>query len=245
MNIRLLTLSDGQQWSALLQKIPAKWRHPGYSPEWHTLFEANGYGTACCIVAEDERGVVLYPFLMNPVPDWFSDNNTTWFDIQGAPGYNGLTTSNEDSGFLLDFHLAFSNWCARHRIVAEFSRCDPVSENHRFFPESCLSEINRNIVVNLQASEDITAGYERSAVKNIRKAEREGLKVKIFNGNETTDDMLKQFHYIYHQTMVRNKAADEYLFALDFFMEVKRYTGHLVLFCFTYYPARLAIFRRM
>jgi hypothetical protein len=238
MNIHLLTLDNRLQWSELLEQIPALLKHPGLTPAWYHLFEARGNGQACCIWAEDERGMVLYPFLKNRIPGWPSATNEPYYDIQGAPGYNGLVTTVKTPDFMQEFHLILSQWCVDQHVVAEFSRCDPATGNHRLFPETCLAEVNRNIIADLRKPNDIAAGYDRSAIKNIRKAEREGLTVKIFRGQEVADDLLATFAAIYHETMTRNNAMPEYLFTADFFADVKRLAGDLVLFCFTYIDDR-------
>lgn len=235
MNIELITLTDTEQWVNLLKRFPEALLHAGLTPQWYRFYEGRGLGKACCVVAQEPEGTILYPFLMNKVPDWFSEREANYYDIQGAPGYNGLITNNSTPVFLEAFHFSFGSWCKNQNIIAEFSRCDPVSENHKFFPQACLTEVNRNIIVDLSKDLENMEGYHRSAMKNIRKANREGLEVRVFSADMMDEGLLKQFSRIYTETMRRNDAMAEYLHPEGFFAEACKVTGDLLVFAFVFY----------
>lgn len=203
---------------------------------WYRHFGEQGYGEAMCAVTVNGEQIALYPFLRNSINVLGYRLDGEYFDIQGAPGYNGIATNSDDPGFLQMFREEFAAWCREHHIVAEFSRCNPVTRNHTRFPEEEIFEVNRNIIVDLQG--DFSADYDRSVRKNIRKAEREGLTVSMVSGTGADENTVAALAEIYSQTMARNEADEEYLYDQSFFREViNRIKDHLRI-CFTMYGSK-------
>ncbi len=233
MIISIFTLEDELSWREALQRLPSEQQQPFMWPEWYKLFEKNGYGRAYCFYAEHQGNTALYPFLKNSINEAGYSLRKEYYDIQGAPGYNGISASTGDEAFIEAFNRSFSTWCIENKIVAEFSRCNPVNDNHRFFPAEIISEANRNIIADLQDTGGVMGGYDRSAVKNIRRAEREGLTVEIIPGSKVAKKYLDSFTSIYAGTMERNNADREYFHSRSFFADVADELGDSALFCFT------------
>jgi hypothetical protein len=234
MKLHILTLADEATWQNAFDALPAIERDPGFSPQWYRLFEAYGYGEAYCALGESDGSVILYPFLKNSINDLGYQLDDDYSDIQGAPGYNGIAASKTSSSMMKTFRRHFSDWCNHQHIVAEFSRCNPVTGNHQRFEPEILCEINRNIIVNLQPENGLESQYDRSARKNIRKAEREGLTVEMVSGTEIDESLLTRFHGIYLETMERNSADQEYHYSLDFFRNVADRIGGQIRCYFTF-----------
>ena len=101
-------LDEKEQWTKLLGKLPIDQQDIYYTPEYYELHEKNGDGTAMCFVYQKNDDIALYPFLMNSVNDAGYDLDDTYFDIQGAYGYNGVVTSNNNISFRKKFYNSFS-----------------------------------------------------------------------------------------------------------------------------------------
>ncbi|MFO7723416.1 MAG: GNAT family N-acetyltransferase [Bacteroidales bacterium] len=211
----LLNINKSDQWDELLNSLPADERDPMMSAAWYRHFGEQGYGEAMCAAAVEGEKIALYPFLRNSINALGYSLEQKYYDIQGAPGYNGIATNSDDPVFLAMFREEFAAWCRENSIVAEFSRCNPVTRNHTRFADEDISEVNRNIIVNLQG--DFSGDYDRSVRKNIRKAEREGLTVSVVAGDQATGTVLDDFTAIYLDTMDRNAASEEYRMGLSFF----------------------------
>ncbi len=234
MDTGVLTLAEEPLWTTLWLRLPSAQRQPWLTPQWYALFESYGYGQACCFVYRDQLGTAIYPFLLNPIPEYLKGDNEDCFDIQGAPGYNGIGAVYEHPAFLQYFHLEFAEWCQQKRVVAEFSRCDPVSQNHKFFPAEAVFEVNRNVVVDLHQPKKIRSGYHRSTRKNIRKAQKEGLRVEMVPGGKATAEEIEIFTRIYLDTMERHQADQSWRFTREFFADAAQLLGDALLFYFTF-----------
>jgi len=233
MEAQLYTLADEKLWHKAWMSLPSDLRQPWLSPAWYALFESHGHGRACCFFFSDHRGFIIYPFLINQTPPELTPGNETYTDIQGAPGYNGAAGSCDDPLFIEDFQRHFADWCRLNLVVAEFSRCDPVAENHRFFPHLCIAESNRNIVADLRFFDESLKFFDRSAAKNVRKAQREGLTTEILPGNVITSAELELFADIYIDTLERNRADTHWFYTFEFLTDTARIMGEMALFCFT------------
>jgi hypothetical protein len=214
----ILNINESARWDELLNALPAEECDPMMGAAWYRHFGEHGYGEAMCAVAVDGEKIALYPFLKNSINALGYRLDREYFDIQGAPGYNGIATNSDDPGFLDKYREEFAAWCREQNIVAEFSRCNPVTLNHVRFQKADICEVNRNIVVDLQG--DFSGDYDRSVRKNIRKAEREGLTVSMVSGMGAGEETIANLAEIYSQTMARNEADEEYLYRPSFFREV-------------------------
>ena len=235
MKTTIIAASETKSWSQWMHKLPAQEQDVMSTPEWYRFFEGVGYGEALCFCGEEEGRIALYPFLRNSINALGYKLEEDYYDIQGAPGYNGILSTTEDPGFLQRYRENFNGWCAENNIIAEFSRCNPVTGNHRRLPAAAIFEANISIIVTLQPEEEIHINYDRSRHKKIRKAEREGLTVQVFTGESIAEEMLRAFAGIYSDTMDRNIADPEYRHDLQFFCAAAESMRSQLLFFFTIY----------
>jgi len=235
MSFRVLKLEDKEEWSRLLNKLPLNQQDIYYTPEYYELYEKNGEGKAKCFVYEKKDDIALYPFLLNSVNDLGYDLNDIYFDIKGAYGYNGCVYSLYSVEFATAFSKAFTNYCSENNIIAEFTRFNPIINNHQFSDYLYPIKTNEDIIVNLEYSDEYTWGniYDSSVRKNIKKAIRNNLIVKIFDGDKISDWWYDHFKKIYFSTLKR-RCADKYYFFSDiFFSHLKEHLKNKTLYFFT------------
>ena len=235
MNYKVLTLSQRVEWSSYLKKLPLNQQDIYYTPEYYTLYENNGDGEANCFVFEDEGQLALYPFLLNSVNALGYELDDEYFDIQGAYGYNGVVSSTYDTEFKTNFYKAFDEYCGIKKIIAEFTRFNPVLKNHHF-SEGFLETIAvmDNIVMNLNDDNFLYNSYQHSTRKNINTAKRNNLYVKHFFDKEINDYEIEAFKNIYKESMLRNNAEKYYFFNDAFFKSLFKTLNDRFMLSFSY-----------
>ncbi len=235
MSYRALTLEEKEEWSKLLGKLPFDQHDIHYTPEYYELYERNGDGTAICFVYEKNDDVALYPFLMNTVNDLGYDLDNEYNDIQGAYGYNGCVYSSCSVELAKGFSNSFINYCCEKNIIAEFTRFNPIINNHEFSDHLRIIKANENIIVDLKHSEKDTWEniYDRSVRKNVKKAIRNNLIVKQFDGNKISDWWYNKFKQIYFSTLKRRYADKYYYFSDIFFSHLKKHLKNETIYFFT------------
>jgi len=224
MSFEILDLSQKEKWTKYLEMLPQQKQDIFFSPEYYELFERRGDGKAFCFVFLKNEHVALYPFLKNSINELkllYLENE--YFDIQGAYGYNGVLTSNHEKNFIDEFNSAFVNLCKEQNIIAEFTRFNPLLDNHNFSTYHEIIQTNKNITVDLRLDLDEIRSkcYEQRARKSINKAKRNDISMKFFPGNEIDDSWIKAFTDIYLSTMKRKQADEFFYFSEQFLFDAK------------------------
>jgi len=165
-------------------------------------------GEIVLCVYRHPKGVVIYPFVLRPMPF-------------GMPGYD-IITPYEYGGPLVQavdaqavragFREAFAGYCRSQGIVSEFVRFNPLLRNQEgwggFYE---LRKCCDNVVIDLSKDEDmILAGYRNSTRYNVRIACKRGVRVE-----RSANPCL--FVDIYHRAMDRVNAAPFYYFSDAYF----------------------------
>lgn len=207
----ILKLKDKEIWEKLLLKINSKNRDIYYTPEYYSLYQALGDGTALCFVYESNEEIAIYPFLINSINSLGFDLDKEYFDIQGAYGYNGIISTCQEPDFINDFYEKFNKYCQDENIIAEFTRFNPILANQNFSKEHLSCSFNRNTVsVDLKQSHDeITTQFNSSCKRAIKKAKKSNLTVKVYKNKYPFKEA---FIEMYYETMNRLNSIDYLLF---------------------------------
>ena len=215
--VKILTLKDRVEWGAYLNRLPILMQDVYYIPEYYEIYEKNGDGSARCFVYEYQDNLALYPFLLSSVNNLVYKLDNDYYDISGAYGYNGVLYSSDSPFFKQSFYKHFLIFCKAHNIIAEFTRFDPLLGNQVFSDNSLDISFNRKTVyINLQESyESIYREFSHSAKGNIKKAEKNNLKVAVYK-NELP--YKKEFTKMYKETMDRVN-AQSYVYFNDKYFE--------------------------
>lgn len=230
----LLSLKDKSEWSRQHDSLPTDQQDVYFTPEYYALYEQNGDGRACCFVYGEEGGIVLYPFLLNSINQLGYKLNDSYYDIQGAYGYNGIVTSSKDDGFIARFHDCFDQFCQEHHIVAEFSRFHPLLNNQILASPKMQTFYSRHTVsLDLSLSED-DIWMKQIGSKNrnmIRKAEKEGVTIVESDGYDT-------FKRLYDGTMTNLHAEDFYFFPQAYYEGYKQTFKDKSMLCLAMYEGK-------
>ncbi len=216
-DFEILTSKDSQKWKEYLSMLPIEQQDVYFTPEYYSLYEANGDGSARCFVFKKDGDIALYPFLINKINDLGYDLDDEYYDIQGAYGYNGIVASNASRAFTLNFIDKFFTYIHDQHVVTEFIRINPLLiSNYHYSDHFMLLKQNTIYYTNLRSGNILYEEYEHSTRKNINKARRENLTVKSNCKSSFDGALIEEFCEIYYATMNRNKADKFYYFSYDY-----------------------------
>lgn len=214
---KLLSLSDKEEWSGYLERLPELMQDIYFTPDYYEIYEKNGDSKAFCFVFEDGDHLALYPFLLNRINDLGYELDDDYYDIQGAYGYNGVLYSSEDPDFIKNFYNEFNKFCKENNIIAEFTRFHPLLENHKFSKYNLDVYYNRQTVyINLtKGYDEIYNTYSHSVRTNLITSKKSNLTVSTF---EDIFSYKNDFVQLYRQNM--NKVnAEKYLHFEDIYFD--------------------------
>jgi len=236
----ILFLKDEQRWNNLLSRLPDHLKDVAYTPQYYRLFEELGAGIANCFVYQDNENLAIYPFLINSVNKLGYILPDEYYDIQGAYGYNGPLLTTYESWFLEKFSIAFCKFCKLNNIIAEFTRFNPLLNNHIGLHH--LVPFNSNDVINVDLSiskEQIWSNSYRKSVRQIiNKCNNAELKEKIILIGEASDKDIEDFISIYYSTLERNSANDFYYFNTEYIYNIRKKLPNNILFALVYYNSK-------
>lgn len=152
--------------------------------------------------------VIVMPFHINSIDT--KVNNIEYFDVTSTYGYGGPLYNdfvNEET--LQTFWTLVNRWYANNNIVSEFIRFD-LKGNYLGY-NGYIKETMHNIVGQIDDVAVMHKNYDRKVRKNIKKAEREGITVKIYYNN-ITNEIIDAFYDVYIETMNRTKADSHFYF---------------------------------
>lgn len=225
MRIKECTTSDSQ-WGDAFKCLPADLQDIYFSPSYYKVYEQVYGSLAHCIVFENDNDIALYPFIITPLRGLsYIDVDREYFDIQGAYGYNGVASTSNDPNFISGINRVMIEYCQGKGIVAEFTRFNPVYNNHELALYMEVLNVNHNVLLDLTERDIWQNSYEHSTRKNIKKAERLGLSTTVIAGSDVTSEQLDLFIDIYAKTMERNSADDFYNFPKAYFESMLHFNG--------------------
>ncbi|UKA74585.1 GNAT family N-acetyltransferase [Arthrobacter sp. FW306-07-I] len=206
---------DFDSWVTAWEKWPEKevGAHPGYGK----LFKAPGDRFLCAAYITPSNGSVLYPFILRDVPQYLVTlhQEETLRDIITPYGYGGPYAWDliDPSIVSSQFWKQFDAWATENNVVSEFIRFSLFPHALLPYPGDVISR-SCNIVRSLELDDNaMFLSFEKKVRKNVRKAERSGLRVEIDEHGGRIDEFLR----IYDSTMKRREADDSYRFPKTFF----------------------------
>jgi len=213
----LLSLADASEWRAL---VPASRSFFGSVEFARISAKQTGYD-AHLLLIEAETARVALPFFLRPIAELkFAGTGEQRFDAL-TPDFTGPIVLRSDPSFgRNEFHAAVDALFRGRGIVAGFMHLNPWSEGNELL-EPARVRYNRDIVwvdVSLGPDRLWTDHFTYACRKNIKRAEREG--IRVFEAHSV--DHIREFHRIYIDTMIRTNALQEYRFPLEFFLRFFR-----------------------
>lgn len=197
-------------------------RRPHDHPGFLSLMRPAGYSAAAVLYQYAENARIAYPFfhcdLSHLAP--FRNIDRTMRHLISPYGYGGaLYEGNPEQKEAASeaFEYLFTRELRERSFVSEFIREDLFSSRlvRRTAGET---EDRPNVAVRLNRTpEEIWSCYTHAVRGNIKRAQKEGLRV-VF---DRTGDMLDNFLHVYYETMKRRQASDEFYIPRERFEALK------------------------
>lgn len=218
----MMSVADFQVLRADRQNEKAEWlarweawpdREVSAHPSYGELF-ARPADQVLCATTGSREGGILFPLILRPlaVEPW-AEKSRQHRDLTSPYGYGGpyvWETSHEDAA---RFWAGLRGWAAREKIVTLFGRLSVFPEQLAEF-DGEVSETAPNVVRTLDLSADgLWMDYEHKVRKNVKRAQREGLRVEV----DWDGIRLDEFLGVYRSTMDRRDAGAAYYFDRPFF----------------------------
>jgi hypothetical protein len=147
----------------------------------------------------------------------------TYFDLVSPYGYGGFWGNVSDYDRL---NHTYNEFCKSSNCICEFVRFELFGDYYRFY-DGEVETRTHNVVRSLNMPlDEMWMDFRQSVRKNIKRANKNGLKIII----ENTEEHLKEFLDIYYSTMDRNSAEDDYYFSKDFFLQINKMKNNIMYF---------------
>ncbi|WP_439151238.1 peptidoglycan bridge formation glycyltransferase FemA/FemB family protein [Winogradskyella sp.] len=191
---------------------PFKDDNPYYKIDFIDVF-SSGLNDCFAFILLDKtnKPLVLMPFYYKPIEGHIE--SLEYYDVKSTYGYNGpLIKENTEIEIIKAFWNLVDNWYANNNVVSEFIRFS-LNGNYLDYTGE-LKETLLNIKGKLSEETTILENYDRKVRKNIKKATREGISVKIYYNN-ITSEIFNTFYDIYLETMRRKQAQETFFFSQE------------------------------
>lgn len=140
-------------------------------------------------------------------------------------GYGGAVSSSRDPAWIDATYAAYSEWCARHEVVAEFRRFHPCSSGPILFKGA--KTFNRQTVSVDVGATSTGASYNSLARRKIRRCISAGV-----TSHWTCDaGQWERFSGFYREAMELLHAAPGYLFPEAYFQALQNVAGAKLCIC--------------
>ncbi len=218
---QIIPFSEPERWERAYAQASRKdvfYRH-AYAELCHCM----GDGDPFLFVYEDGGGNrVCYAFVRRPlrVLPFAKDSGLEgdWYDIVSPTyGFGGPLCAQPDEQVLQAFRTEFEEYCHGANIVSEFVRFHPLLRNDRFLGGRMDIVFDReSVFIDLtRTEEELLAHSHPNHQRNIRKALKNGLELRVLAGAEACQQ-LEVFYRLYRETMDKVGAYPYYYFSTEY-----------------------------
>lgn len=142
-----------------------------------------------------------------------------YYDMETPYGYGGALVENYNEELMLDFSKCLSSYAKENKIISQFIRFNPLTENSKLMQKVSNVKIEKHtIFIDLQSFEIMNANMDSKNRNMVRKAIKNEVVIKIMN-DENFAQVTEQFKLMYKETMHRNNAEEFYYFDNNYFDE--------------------------
>ncbi len=229
------------EWSDWLASVPHDFYH---TAGYHHLAQQSGEGEAFLAIYGDRCQFLAWPHLLRPVSECAGLEDSTFYDVASVYGYPGPIVHNAlgDEAFLARAWGALVEWWRSQHVVAVFTRFHPLLENHVWLQPATaaaasldsvdchyggLAPSGQTVSIDLTLPDsEVLRQYQKILRQEISGGRRKGLTTEV----DTEWAACPDFIDLYHQTMSRNHASQQYFFSPEYFTRLREVLGaHLLL----------------
>jgi hypothetical protein len=221
--LSVISINEAKKWDEIV--LSFKNYDVNYLSDYAKAFQLIGSGEPLLFYYDDgstrainvimKRDIADNEFFKNQIPQ------NTWFDFSTPYGYGGFWIDGKNYEGI---NKSYENYCNEQGIICEFVRFHLLSDYQQHYNGTSETRTH-NVIRSLDLSlDDMLMDFEHKVRKNIKKANKSGLEVKIDYTGERLDDFLD----IYYSTMERTGATEDYFFSREFFQVLNEMEGNYV-----------------
>lgn len=213
-------LENAAEWHSVLRQLPESLRDVYFLPEYVALHCFEQWTKALLFVYHQAEAIWAYPFLLQPirrVGEIYLEPGL--YDVETAYGYGGPVANTDKASFLGEAHTAFSTWCQKKGVIAEFVRLHPLLETHHWLDPQ-VELIYDRTTVSLQLSSLEERRFRPTVRNKLRRARDLGIHVTVQPAHEG----FEKFAALYTRTMAHLEAESFYFFNETYFSDLGEFT---------------------
>lgn len=221
--ISTITIDESGKWDAVVKSF--KNYDVNYLSQYAKAFAENGEGCPLLIYFENDASKAMNVVMKRDIS--LNENfkgklqRNEWFDLSTPYGYGGFWLEGEDFNTLDE---EYELYCKNNGFISEFVRFHLFGEYRDIFNGIVESHTN-NVVRSLDLDiDEMLMDFEHKVRKNLKKANKAGLKIEIDESGERIEEFLD----IYYGTMDRNEAKSNFFFPESFFKTINEMTNNFV-----------------
>lgn len=182
-----------------------------FLPNYAKAFEINKDGLLQVIIYyEPENKFLIFPYFLREIIE------TPYFDIITPYGYGGFYSKNINSNEIGAIISHIQKYFLYNNVISLFIRFHLFESNIAHFNGRKRNPNDVLFVNTEQPIDKIIEEYDRSVRKNLNKAIRNNIFVKI----DINKQCILEFYEIYLDTMKRNNSRPYYYFSIEFFQNL-------------------------
>ncbi|MBS7528106.1 GNAT family N-acetyltransferase [Fusibacter paucivorans] len=221
--ISTITIEEQDKWDNIVKSF--KNYDVNYLSQYAKAFAENGEGYPVLIYFENDTSKAMNVVMKRDIS--LSENfkgklpPNEWFDLSTPYGYGGFWIEGEDFNTLDE---EYEQYCKNNGFISEFVRFHLFGEYRDIFNGTVESHTN-NVVRSLDLDiDDMLMDFEHKVRKNLKKANKAGLKIEI----DESGKRIEEFLNIYYGTMDRNEAKSNFFFPESFFKTINKMINNFV-----------------
>ncbi|WP_047414378.1 hypothetical protein [Cellulophaga sp. Hel_I_12] len=206
-------ITDKKDWKKVLEAMDNYDFYHTY--DYHNLSKLESQTPVLFFYKKNTTKIAL-PLLIQPI------ENTAYFDATSVYGYAGPIVSNLEENDLQEFSGALNSFLENEKIIAVFSRLNPLIKNQELVLSrlGTIVELGKVVAIKLDETlENQRANYSKITKRYLSKLKKTCTIVK----SDTPEDVLK-FIPLYYETMNRVSAESSYFFDEAYFLNLMRST---------------------
>lgn len=221
--ISTITIDESDKWDAVVKSF--KNYDVNYLSQYAKAFAENGEGYPLLIYFQNDTSKAINVVMKRDLS--LNENfkgklqPNEWFDLSTPYGYGGFWLEGEDFNTLDE---EYELYCKNNGFISEFVRFHLFGEYRDIFNgivESHTSNVVRSLDLDI---DEMLMDFEHKVRKNLKKANKAGLKIEIDESGERIEEFLD----IYYGTMDRNEAKSNFFFPESFFKTINEMTNNFV-----------------
>ena len=201
---------DVKEYEELYRKIGKK--DPYFLIDYINIFNNRKQGLIC-FISESNESIIIFPGYLNEIN---IETTEKYYDFITPYGYTGPYMSEEVTENEIDyFWKDVKAWYLDNNVVSEFIRFNLNGNEQNY--DGNLVPTMLNVKGEIIKAENQWLNFEHKVRKNVKRAQKEELRCRIFHGEEISMREIKNFYDIYIHTMQRTNAQKHFFYSFQDF----------------------------